>query len=386
MSVYLDFNATTAIAPQVLQAMMPYLTEHYGNPSSIHHYGRTAHTAIETARRQVAALVGVEPGQVVFTSGGTEANNLALKGGCAAGLEMPCIAHSAIEHSSVLQTARALEAQGWRRYEIRVDGDGRIDTEGLAAALAADGLKKGSVHLFSVMLANNETGVLQDVAAISEVAHRYGALMHTDAVQAAGKIEVNFDALGVDLMSLSAHKIYGPKGVGALVFGRGVEIRPQIHGGGHERGLRAGTENLAGIVGFGAAAQLAAAELAPRSRHMQALHRLLEERLAQIAGVRIFAAGAPRLPNTTQLSVPGIDGETLLMQLDKRGIAVSSGSACSSSHTEPSHVLAAMGVGRDAARAAIRVSIGSTTTRQEIELFADVLQETVGFYKSFSIE
>ena len=362
---------------------MPYLTEHYGNPSSVHHYGRTAHTAIETARQQVAALVGVEPVQVVFTSGGTEANNLALKGSVAAGLDVPCIAHSAIEHASVLQTAKALEAHGWRRHEIGVDSEGRIDVEAMTAELAASGLVKGSLHLVSVMLANNETGVLQDIAALGQAAHRLGALMHTDAVQAAGKIALRFDALNVDLMTLSAHKLYGPKGVGALVCGRHLELQPQIHGGGHEKGVRAGTENLAGIVGFGAAAQLAAEELPQRRQHMQALHRWLEGRLAQMPGVKIFAAAAERLPNTTQLAVAGIDGETLLMQLDKRGIAVSSGSACSSRHTEPSHVLAAMGVSAEDARGAIRVSVGSSTTQQEVESFVGALGEIMEFYKSF---
>ncbi|WJW76256.1 cysteine desulfurase family protein [Thiohalobacter sp. IOR34] len=366
--VYLDYNATTPLDEGVLEAMLPYLREQFGNPSSVHATGRLARAAIDRARQQVAELVGVAPGQVIFTSGGTEANNLALWARCAAAKAPGRLAVSAIEHPSVLAPAEAWAARGWQLDRLPVDADGRLQMAALERSLAS------GTELVSVMLANNETGVLQDIPAIAGRVRAAGAVLHTDAVQAAGKLPLDFAASGAGLMSLSAHKIYGPKGVGALIVDRALELVPLLVGGGQERGLRAGTENLAGIVGFGAAAELARQRLRQDAERLRALRERLEEQLAALPGVSLFARAAPRLPNTLQLALDGIDGEALLLQLDREGLAVSSGSACSSGSTEPSHVLTAMGVEAQRARGAIRISLGRHSSEADIDRLVGVLR------------
>ncbi|MGH8320852.1 MAG: cysteine desulfurase family protein [Gammaproteobacteria bacterium] len=366
MGIFLDHNATTPLDPRVLGAMLPWLRGIHGNPSSVHRYGREARTALDRARAQVAALVNAQPAQVVFTGGGTEADNLALRGVCH-GKPHGRLLVSASEHAAVLETAEALAAQGWQLERIPVDGQGRIDPGTLDKLLDKD------VRLVSVMLANNETGVIQDVRSVVEGVHQYDALMHTDAIQATGKIPVDFPALGVDLMTLSAHKLNGPRGVGALILNRRVDLVPLVTGGGQEQGLRGGTENLAGIIGFGQAAELARAELESRIAHMRSLRDQLEAGLKRIHGIRIFAEQAQRLPNTVQISVAGFDGEMMVMELDKRGIAVSSGSACHSGSGQPSHVLLAMGVDAASARTAVRVSLGMGNTKDEVQVLLNTL-------------
>ncbi len=363
--VYFDHNATTPVDDAVLEAMLPFLRDQHGNASSRHEFGTRARQAVEAAREQVAALLNVQPAQIIFTSGGTEANNLFVKG-AAAYLKPAQITISAIEHSCVARPAQELTRQGWSLRRVAVDRRGRFDTADLDEAL------KVPTGLVSVMLANNETGVIQDVAAAAERARRAGALMHTDAVQAVGKIPVDFSALHVHALTLSAHKFYGPKGAGALVVDKRIELRPQMAGGGHERGLRSGTENVPAIVGFGAAAELAASRLATLAPRLEALRQRLEQGLIA-AGAVIFGEGAPRLPNTTFFSLRGIDGEALLIELDKVGYAVASGAACSSANPEPSATLLAMGVEREIGLGAVRFSTGKSTTPDQIVDFLRAL-------------
>ena len=362
---YLDHNATTPLDPRVREAMLPHLGGDAGNPSSAHRAGRAARAAIEHAREQVAALVGAQPRQVVFTSGGTEANNLALFG--LAALEAPGrLALSPVEHPSVLEPARALERAGWTLDWLPVDGDGRVDVA--AWQPAAPPL------IVSLMWANNETGTVQPVAEVAVRARAMGALVHSDAVQALGKLPLDLPGSGVQLLSLSAHKINGPQGVGALVVDPAVDLAPQLLGGGQERGLRSGTENRAGIVGFGMAAELAAAELGARAGRNRALVERLAAGLQALPGVDLFAAGAERLPNTLMFALDGIDGETLLMALDREGLAVSSGSACHTGTGAPSHVLAAMGITDAVARGAVRVSFGLGSTPDDVDALLAGLQ------------
>lgn len=360
MTLYLDYNASTPLDERVLSAMTDCLAGMPGNPSSTHQFGRVVRAQLDRAREQVASLVGVHASQVIFTSGGTEANNLALHA-VTAGYAPTSIAVSAVEHPSVLEPARALQASGWQLNEIDVDGQCRVLPEHLKEILKSD------TRLVSVMAANNETGVIQPVAQLADLARTAGAVFHTDAIQAAGKLPLDFAASGAQLMSLSAHKLYGPKGVGALVVDKSLELVPLQLGGGQEYGLRAGTENIAAIVGFGVAAELAVDGLQSRAAQMAALRDRAQAGLQRYPQVTVFAATAERLPNTLQLAVAGLDGETLLMQLDKAGIAVSSGSACSSGKTEPSHVLMAMGVEAELARGAIRISLGRETTDADID-------------------
>ncbi|CAI09788.1 cysteine desulfurase family protein [Aromatoleum aromaticum] len=359
--VYLDWNATTPLDPVVRAAMLPWLDARFGNASSRHEYGRQARAAIDEARARVAAAVGAHPTEVIFTSCGSEANNLFIKG--AAALMKPgLVAVGAIEHPCVREPARQLRRGGWTLREIAVDTAGRIDGDDWKAVLDA------KPSLVSVMLANNETGVLQDVAALAHDARTAGTWFHSDAVQGLGKIPVDFRALGVHAMTLSAHKIGGPLGAGALVIDKRLELAPQIAGGGQERGLRSGTENVAAIVGFGVACEHATARLESEAGRLAGLRDRLEAGLVA-HGMRIFSAGAPRLPNTTFFAADGFDGETLVAKLDRAGFACASGSACSSANPEPSHTLLAMGVERDAARGAVRVSLGRDTTLTDVEGF-----------------
>ena len=377
MAVYLDHNATTPLATGVLEAMLPYLESQYANPSSIHFAGRRARAAIDRAREQVAELANAHHAQIIFTSGATEANNLALKGWAATD-NGAAIAVSAIEHASVLAPAQSLRQHGHALCLLPVDACGRVVNAGVEQALV------GGAKMISVMMANNETGVIQDIAALSTGVRRHGAVMHTDAAQAAGKIELDFRASGVQMMSLSAHKLYGPKGVGTLIVDKTVEVEALLHGGGQEAGLRAGTENVAGIVGFGAAAEIARTQLNARRHRLQTLRDYLETRLRQLPSVVLFAETATRLPNTVCLAVPGLDGEMLVMSLDRDGIAVSSGSSCSSGSTDPSHVLLAMGVAPETARCAVRISLGEGNTQADIDSLVQSLQAQIEVMKSMA--
>ena len=370
--VYFDHNATTPLDAQAREAMLPYLDARFGNASSRHDYGRAARRAIDEARQRVAHAVGAHPTEVVFTSGGSEANNLVIKG-AAACLSPGTIAISAIEHPCVREPAKALRQSGWRLREVEVDDNCRVAGADFQAALA------DKPALVSVMLANNETGAVQDVVGLAAQAASARAWFHTDAVQACGRMRLDFRALnaaGVHAMTLSAHKLGGPKGAGALVVDKRVELQALIAGGGHERGLRSGTENVAAIVGFGVAAELAAARLDRRARELSALRTELETGLlAQCA--TIFSAGAERLPNTCYFAFDGVDGETLVGKLDRAGFAVAAGAACSSANPEPSHVLLAMGVAPELARAAVRVSLGADNTLAQVRDFLGALNTTI---------
>lgn len=369
MRSYFDHDATTPLDEGVLEAMLPFLREEYGNASSRHEAGSRARRAVNKAREQVATLVGVQPAQVVFMSGGTEANNLFVRG-AAAYLKPSQVVVSSIEHPCVARPAQDLARQGWKLRKLAVDASGRVDLADARQAL------REPTGLVSVMLANNETGVIQPVAEVAGLAREQRAWMHTDAVQALGKVPVNFEALGVHAMTLSAHKIHGPKGAGALVVDKRLELRPIIHGGGHEGGLRSGTENVPAIVGFGAACELAGRRLEAVAAATERLRNLLEQGVAA-QGARIFGHAAQRIPNTSYFAFRNIDGETLVIELDKAGFAVASGAACSSTSTEPSATLLAMGVAPEIARGAVRVSFGPQNTEAEVAQFLDALAATL---------
>ena len=370
--VYFDHNATTPLEPAVLEAMLPWLAERYGNASSRHDYGRAARRAIDGARSRVAAAVGAHSAEIVFTSGGSEANNLFLKG-AAACMKPGLLAVSAVEHPCVMKPAEQLARHGWLLQKLAVDAAGRVDAENFEAAM------EQKPKLVSIMFANNETGVVQDIVGLAEKAKATGAWFHTDAVQAVGKLPIDFRALnaaGVHALTLSAHKFGGPKGAAALVLDKRIELEPLIAGGGHERGLRSGTENVAAIVGFGVACDLAAQRLAELMPKLRTLRSRLEQGLFMM-GATLFGTSAERLPNTVYFAVPNIDGETLVAQLDRAGFAVASGAACSSANPEPSHVLQAMGVAPDLARGALRISLGAANTAEQIDDFLITLQTTV---------
>lgn len=375
---YLDHNATTPLDPRVLEAMLPFLADRFGNASSRHEYGRQARRAIDEARARVAAAVNAHATEVVFTSGGSEANNLFVKG-AAASMKPGIVAISAIEHPCVREPARQLARGGWTLREIRVDAQGVIDAADWEAALAE------GPRLVSLMLANNETGVINDVASLARQTRERAkrAWVHTDAVQALGKRPIDFRALGVHALTLSAHKAGGPLGAGALVLDKRVELQPQVAGGGQERGLRSGTENLAAIVGFGVACELATADLEQAAARLLALRDRVEDGLRAL-GARIFGERAERLPNTVFFALSGIDGETLVAQLDRVGFACASGSACSSASPEPSHTLLAMGVAPETARGAVRVSLGRASTEQDVRRFLEALGATTARLKQMT--
>ncbi len=374
--VYFDHNATTPIDDRVFETMLPYLRGRYGNASSRHELGTVARRAIDAARQQVAALVNVQPSQVIFVSGGTEANNLFIKG--AAGYLKPTqIAVSAIEHPCVAKPAQELARQGWKLRKLAVTRGGEIDLADVEQAL------KEPTGIVSVMLANNETGVIQDVAAVAARARAAKAWMHTDAVQALGKIPVDFTALSVHAMTISAHKLYGPKGAAALVVDKRLQVKPIIHGGGHEQGLRSGTENVPAIVGFGAACELAAGRIGELAQRQEAMRARLETGLHEMGAV-IFGEDAPRIPNTSYFAFKGILGETLVIELDKAGYAVAPGAACSSANPEPSATLLAMGVDPELALGAVRFSLGAGNTQQQVEDFLKALKSVVTRLKSLT--
>ncbi len=369
MAVYFDHNASTPLHPEVLEAMLPFLGGVQGNASSLHQSGRFLRSAVETARRQVAELVNADPAAVIFTSGGTEANNLAIKGMLALGPQTSMVS-SRIEHASVLQPLQQAAAAGCRIELLPVTEQGVIDVE-----LASRMISEIQPDLLSLQLANNETGALQPLARLTELAHRQAqALVHSDATQAAGKIGLDMQQLGVDMLTLSAHKFNGPQGCGALIVKNRTIRNPLISGGPQESNRRAGTENVALLVGMGKAAELARINLLEKQAYLLELRDFFEQRLHSIAGIHIFAAEAERLPNTSFFAIPYYHGETLLMQLDQAGFELASGSACHSEVTRPSHVLSAMGVPEELALNAVRVSFGMENTRQQVEQFIETLQ------------
>lgn len=375
--VYLDHNATTPVSPAALAAMQPYYSLQYGNASSRHEYGRAARRAVDEARQRVAHAVGAHPTEVIFTSGGSEANNLFIKG-AAANLTPGIVAVSAIEHPCVRAPAQALRRHGWRMREIAVDAECRIARADFGAAVAE------RPALISVMLANNETGALQDIATLAATAAPARAWFHTDAVQALGKLPLDFrslNAAGVHGMTISAHKLGGPKGAGALIIDKRVDLAPLIDGGGHERGLRSGTENVPAIVGFGVACEEATIRMDDMQFDQLAMRSELEQGLTALGAV-IFSRGAERLPNTVYFSRPGLDGETLVAQLDRAGYAVASGAACSAANPEPSHVLLAMGIAPEVARGAVRVSLGRQNTAADVAGFLRTLAVTLNHLQS----
>jgi cysteine desulfurase len=364
--IYLDHNATTPLDPRALEAMLPFLGEEYGNPSSLHRFGQRTRAAVEQARAEVAALVGAEPAEIVFTASGSEADNMALRGAATrAKPPRAAVVCTAVEHHAVLNTARAMRDEGRPVAVARVREDGVLDLDDLAAKV------DDATAVVSVMLANNETGVLQPVAEAARIARGRGALVHCDAVQAAAKVPIDVRALDVDLLTLSAHKLYGPKGAGCLFVRRGTPMAPLVRGGAQERNRRAGTENVPGIVGFGAAAALAGECLDAEAVRVAALRDRLEARLLAIPGVRRNGDG-PRVPNTTNVSFEAVDAEALLVALDLEGVAVSTGAACAAGGIEPSHVLRAMGQSPERVQSSLRLSLGRGTTPQDVDHAADV--------------
>ncbi len=370
--LYFDHNASSPLDARVFETMEPYLATMYGNPSSTHRLGRASRTALDIAREQVAQLVNVSSAQVVFTSGGTEANNLAVM--MAKKTLGRHLLYSSTEHPSVVSPMNNFSAQGYAVEALAVSQQGTISTGELTARLRSD------TALVSIMHANNETGVIQNIAELSDVIKSTRAVLHVDAVQSAAKIPVNFDALGADLLTLSAHKMYGPKGVGALIAAKPFDLEPMLSGGGQEWGRRAGTENVAAIVGFGKAAEIAVQELGQREQQLLSLKNTLEIRLKTINGLSIVADKANRLPNTTQVTIKGMDGELILMMLDKKGFCISGGSACSSRILAPSPVLTAMGYCTEDALSAIRISLGQQNTQEEVIQLSEALSDIVATY------
>jgi cysteine desulfurase len=371
--IYLDHNATTALDPAVLERMLPFLTQHYGNPSSIHAAGQRTRQAIDDAREQVAAALACAPKELVFTSGGTEANNLALRGAWAARkAKHRRIITSAVEHPSVLDTVRALAAEGADVVELPVDSSGQLRLSDLESALTDE------TALVSLMWANNETGVRFPIEQVGELCRARGVSFHVDAVQVAGKLGINAKNLPADLLTLSGHKVYGPKGVGALWIRKGVQCWTVQTGGHQERGRRAGTENVAAIVGFGEALTRAVAAMTTDTPRIEALRdRFESEVLRHIADVQMVGSGAPRLPNTSNICFRNLEGEGLLMGLDLAGICASAGSACTAGSLEPSHVIRAMGFGPEWVRGAVRFSFGRANTDEEVDRALSVLRDLV---------
>ena len=375
--IYLDNNATTPVLPEVFDGMRPYFGEQFGNASSIHHHGQQTRAAVEDARESVAALLGCRASEIVFTSGGTEADNLAVAGLVGAGDH---IITSSIEHHAVLLACKHMEAMGAEVTVLPVDGRSLVDVDDVRRAL------RPNTKLISVMMANNETGVLQPVAEIGRIAAEAGVCFHTDAVQAAGKVEIDVKRIGCDALSISGHKIHGPQGVGALCVRKGLRLQPLFYGGRHERSRRAGTENVPGIVGLGKAAQIAKESLDRGDDKKMATmrDRLQQGILAQVEDAAVNGDGAARVPNTCNVHFDHIDGEAMVIALDLKGLAVSTGAACSSGAIEPSHVLVAMGLRRDQARASIRFSLGKQTVAEDIDIALALVPETVARLRELS--
>ncbi len=376
---YFDHNATTPVAPEVLEAMTACLGQVYGNASSIHHFGQAAKERIEAARRQLAALMGCPPADIVFTGGGTESDNMAVLGAVRARAGARHVVTSAIEHPAVLSPCQQLEREGVRVTRLRVGPSGVVDPADVRRALRPD------TALVSIMHANNELGTVQPIAEIAAIARAAGVALHVDGVQALGRIPVDVTALGVDLYSVSGHKLYAPKGVGALYVRKGTALEPIGFGGHHERDRRPGTENVPGIAAFGAAAELAGRTLAAESARVGALRDRLEEAIPRrISGAAVNGSRANRTPNTSNVCFDAIDGEALVIALDLRGFAVSTGAACSSGALAPSHVLTAIGLSPDRARASMRFSLGRGTTAEQVDALVDALEGAVGHLRRIS--
>ena len=374
MRVYFDYNATTPLAPEVLEAVITASRDQFGNASSVHYFGQRAKAAMDEARSAVAALIRADPSEIVFTSGGTESDNFAIRGAADA-LELGGRRHliaSAIEHEAVLNTLKALSRRGWHTALIPVDRTGIVDPDRLRELITKE------TALVSVMQANNEIGTIQPIAELAAIAHQHGALMHTDAVQSVGKIPVDVRALGIDLLSLSAHKFNGPKGAGALWIKRGTRMQPMLTGGKHERSRRAGTENVPALVGMGVAARLAIGKLATEGTRVGALRDRLEAAILRgVPGTVLNGAHTPRVPNTTNISFDRVEAESLLIALDLEAVAVSTGSACSSGTLEPSHVLRAMGLSTHRTQSSLRFSLGLFSTGEEVDRVVAVLPGVV---------
>jgi cysteine desulfurase len=371
--IYLDYNATTPIDERVLSAMLPYLKEEFGNPSSIYSLAQRARRAVEEAREELAKLLNADPKEIIFTSGGTESDNFAIKGIAYANQDKgKHIITSQIEHHAVLNTCKFLEKQGFHITYLPVDRYGVVDLDALEKSITPQTI------LISIMFANNEVGTIQPIKKIGEIAKRHGVYFHTDAVQAVGKIPIDVKELGIDLLSLSAHKFYGPKGVGALYVRKGVKMSSFIQGGEQERGRRGGTENVAGIVGLGKAAEIAQEEMVEEEKRVRALRDELERRLLErIPEVVLNGHPQNRLYNTLSICVKYVEGESMLINLDREGICASSGSACTSGSLEPSHVLLAMGVPPEIAHGSLRFSLGKFNKEEDVERVSEVLPSIV---------
>ena len=375
--VYLDNNATTPILPEVFEAMRPYFAEHFGNASSIHHHGQETRAAVEHARESVAALLGCRASEIVFTSGGTEGDNLAIFGLVRAGGH---VISSTIEHHAVLNSCKHLEEAGCEVTYVPVDARGLVDPDDVRRSL------RPNTKLISIMMANNETGVLQPVDEIGKIAAEADVYFHTDAVQAAGKVPIDVQHIRCDLLSISGHKMHAPQGVGALYVRKGTILQPMLYGGSHERSRRAGTENVPGIIALGKAAEIAKEALDRGDlTQMAAMRDHLQERiLAEVETIGVNGAGAPRVPNTTNIHFDHIEGEALVIALDLKGLAVSTGAACSSGAIEPSHVLTAMGLPPDQARASLRFSLGKQNTPEDLEFALSLVPPTVARLRELS--
>jgi len=397
--VYLDFNATTPVEPEVLDAMLPFFSTEFGNAASIHTFGQKSRAAVETAREKVAALIGARPQEIVFTSGGTESDNHAIfgvvlqpllparsegegsvaDGAVRSGEIGRHIITTAIEHEAVLNACQALEKEGVAVTYLPTDHEGQIDLEELRRAIRPETI------LITIMHANNELGTIQPLEEIGRLAAETDVYLHTDAVQSAGKIPIDVNALGVDLLSISGHKLYAPKGIGALYVRGGTRLRQLLYGGHHQRGFRPGTENVAGIVGFGKAAEIARKSLAETAQRVSTLRDKLEQGLLQrVPQSRVNGGAAPRTPNTANLVFPGVEGEALLIALDLRGLACSTGAACSSGAVEPSHVLTAIGLPPEEARASLRFSLGRHTTSADLDFALSVVPAAVAQLRELS--
>ncbi len=378
--IYFDNNATTPVAPEVVEAMLPYYEVHYGNASSIHWFGQQAKASLDQARQQVAATIGAEVNEIVFCSGGTEADNLALQGVVnSSSKSRKHIITSKIEHHAILHTCSFLEKQGVRITYVGVDSQGRVDPAEIEAAITPDTL------LISIMQANNETGSIQPIREISDIAHRHSLYFHSDAIQALGKIPVHVDDLGVDLLSLSGHKIHAPKGIGGLFVRKGTRLKSILWGGGHERSRRAGTENIPHIVALGKACDLAGSRLKQNSAYLLGLRDSFEELVFQrIPGAHLNGPPEDRLPNTSNFHFDGVEGEGVLINLDISGVACSTGSACTSGSIEPSHVLAAMGLSRKEAFGAIRFSFSIYNKMEQIKPVVQILARTIERLRSLT--
>ena len=378
--MYLDYAATTPVHPDVLKAILPYFTDTYGNPSSFHSFGQDAREAVEKARESVASLIGAKAEEIVFTSGGTEADNTALQGAASANEGRGNhIITTGIEHPAILETCKFLEKKGFKVTYLPVDNYGMVDPADVKRAI------KPETMLISVMHANNEMGTIQPLAEIGRIAREADIIFHTDAVQTTGHIPVNVNELGVDLLSMSAHKLYGPKGIGALYIRKGTRIAPFVHGGGQEKGRRAGTENVPGIVGFGKAAEIARQEMDEEAARLTSLRdKFITELQKRIENIHLNGHPVKRLPNNVNISVSYVEGESMILSLDLQGIYASTGSACSSGDLEPSHVLLATGCSMEQAHGSLRFTMGKWTTEEEIEKVLEVLPPIVKKLRAMS--